>query len=164
MSRTELLVTGLVVGVMGVVAGVAVMTARTHTRDVTRIAQIREIQMGLELHFQGASAYPIASEPLALGTALTACLSADGFSAPCGEGSASTYLASVPTPPDAGLDELSSCGGAANAFCYSATSDAYRVTFELERANAALGLTKGLNCATEDDVKPGACEALSSGE
>lgn len=162
MSKPEFLVTGLVIGLMGLIAGFSVLTARAHTRDVTRLAQVREIQMGLELYFQDASAYPVSGETLALGQALTACLSTEGFSAPCSDNGPTPYMESVPTPPEAGLNELSTCSGVDNAFCYIADGEDYRVQFELERTNRALGLQKGLNCATPDDLKPGACSAITS--
>lgn len=162
MTKVEILVVALIVGLMGLLSGAAVLTARAHTRDVTRLAHIREVQMGLEMYFQDTNSYPVADGATALGTALTACLSQDGFTAPCGENATTPYLASVPAIPPQGLRELSSCSGLASAYCYAGNADEYRIQFELEGTNSALGLRKGLNCATETGLKSGACTDLSS--
>ncbi len=164
MTKVEILVVVLVIGLMGLLSGVAVMTARAHTRDVTRLAHVRELQMGLELYFQGSSAYPVTSDSLALGQPLTACLSSEGFGAPCSSNEPTLFLESVPTPPPQGLKELSSCNGVDNAYCFVANEDEYRIQFELEGNNTALGLEAGLNCATEDGLKTGSCSALTSAE
>lgn len=164
MTKVEILVVVLVVGLMGLLSGVAVMTAREHTRDVTRLAHVREVQMGLEMYFQGASAYPTSTDAIAIGQALTACLSSEGFGAPCSSNGPTPYLESVPTPPESGLKGLSSCGGVADAYCYTANESEYRVQFELEGDNRALGLEKGLNCATEDGLRAGTCSSLSTTE
>lgn len=161
MTKVEILVVALVVGLMGLLSGAAVMTARAHTRDVTRIAHIRELQMGLELYFQDTNSYPVEANAIALGGALTACLSASGFGAPCAASTTTPYLVSVPTAPPQGLNELSSCDGVANAYCYAGNVDEYRVQFELEGTNSAIGLKKGLNCATESGLKTGACSSLT---
>ncbi|MEK9155427.1 MAG: hypothetical protein AAB839_02145 [Patescibacteria group bacterium] len=163
MTRTvEVLIIGAVVGIIGLISGYAVLSARSHTRDVTRLANVREIQMALELYFQNHSSYPVAVEPVALGQALTACLSQEGFAAPCSKSGPTPYLESVPTPPTSGLGGESSCSNVDDAYCYSGTADAFRVQFELERGNALLGLASGANCVTEDGMKAGACSTLSS--
>lgn len=160
MSKIELLVIVLVIGLMGTLSGAAVMTARAHTRDITRLAQVREIQMGLEMYYQNHSAYPIATDYMALGQALTSCLTSDGFTAPCSASGPTPYIEYVSSPPTGGLDGTTGCDGVDDAYCYVANEDAYRIQFELERANPALDLVKGANCATEDGLKPGACSEL----
>lgn len=156
----EVLIVGAVIGVIGVFSGYAVMTARAHTRDVTRVAHVREMQMALELYFQNHSTYPVSVEPLALGQALTACLSQEGFGAPCAKNGPTPYLMAVPTPPRTGLHERSSCSNVSNAYCYSGSAEAFHIQFELERGNAVLGLAKGVNCATESGFEPGQCAAI----
>lgn len=160
MQKTEILVIALIIGVMGTLSGLAVMTARAQTRDITRLAHVREIQMGLEMFFQDHSVYPATEDYTALGQALTACLSSDGFGAPCSASGPTPYIEYVPSPPTTGLDGTTGCDGVDDAYCYVANEDAYRVQFELERANPALDLVKGANCATEDGLKPGACSEL----
>ncbi len=164
MSRTEVLVVLLIIGVLGLVSGVAVLGARERVRDTARLAQVRELQEGLESFYTDHSSYPVwpdskDSNPqegaLPLGQATSLCLSDDGFA--CTIAPEGAYLDVVPTPPSAGLAELSTCRGVANAYCYQSNGDAYRVQFELERANAALGVVKGLNCASEGKLDAGPC-------
>jgi len=162
MSKIEVLIIALVIGVMGTLSGLAVMTARAHTRDITRLSQVREVQMGLEMYFQDHSAYPVSADYTALGQALTACLSADGFGAPCSASGPTPYIEYVPTPPTAGLDGASGCDDVENAYCFISGDEEYRIQFELERSNSALNLEKGANCATEEGLKAGACSALST--
>ena len=161
MTRTaELLLMGAIIGVIGLVSGYAVLTARSHTRDVTRLANVREVQMSLEMYFQNHSSYPIAADAIPLGQSLTACLSSEGFAAPCATTGPTPYLSVVTVPPTSGLGGLVSCGGVSNVYCYSGTTDMYRIQFEIESGNALLGVAKGLNCLTEDGFKAGACAAL----
>lgn len=161
MTRTtELLIVGAIIGVIGVVSGFAVLSARAHTRDVTRLANVREIQMALEMYFQNHSSYPVSADAIPLGQATTACLSSDGFVAPCSKTGPTPYLETVAIPPTSGLGGRVSCGGVSDVYCYRGTADALRIEFELEGGNAALGVAAGVNCATQDGFKAGACSAL----
>lgn len=161
MTRIEILSVGLIIGVVGAASAFAVGMARERTRDVTRLAQVREIQIGLELFYNDHAAYPVASEPIALGRTTTACLTGGGFGAPCASGDTSTaYVEFVPATPSQGLKGRSSCAGVKDAYCYSGNGSAFTVQFELERQNSLLDLQKGLNCATPDGFKAGACPTL----
>ncbi len=163
MTRFEVLGVGLIVGVVALVSGVAVSMAREQTRDVTRLAHVRELQIGLALYFNDRAAYPVATDFIPLGQTVTACLSQDGFGAPCGNSQAkTTYLEFVPATPTPGLKGRSSCGGVADAYCYASTDGSYKIQFELERDNALLGLAKGLNCATEQGFSGGACPVAAA--
>lgn len=164
MTRIEVLVVLLIIGVLGLVSGVAVLGARERVRDTARLSHVREIQGGLESFYTDHSAYPVwpdskDSNPqegaLPLGQSTTLCLSTDGFS--CTIAPDDAYLDVVPVPPSAGLNELSTCRGVTNAYCYQSNGDGYRLQFELERANAALGVVKGLNCASEGKLDAGPC-------
>lgn len=156
MQRTELLAIGTVIGILGVISGFLVLHARSQLRDVTRIAHMREMQIGLDLHFMEEGTYPSATTPIALGQVDTACLATEGFTSPCAT-DAAPYIEFVPETPTQGLKKLSQCGGKTNAYCYSSDSETFRVQFELESANAQLGLQKGLNCLTENGFSTGAC-------
>jgi hypothetical protein len=161
MTRTaELLIMGAIIGAIGLVSGYAVLSARSHTRDITRLANVRELQMAFELYFQGHSSYPIAAEPIALGQALTACLSQDGFSGPCPTNGPTPYLELVTAPPTAGLGGEVSCSNVSDVYCYSGSEEAFRIEFELEGGNATLGVASGVNCLTQDGFSAGACAAL----
>ncbi|MFA5946683.1 MAG: hypothetical protein WC813_01525 [Patescibacteria group bacterium] len=160
MSKVELLTVGLVIGVVGIASGLSIMNARSHARDIARLAHVQEIGIGLELYFNQRGAYPVAQGVTALGQPTTACLSEDGFSGPCSAGSVQApYIEFIPSPTATGLAGKSSCAGLKNAYCYATDGTTYRVQFELEAANKLIGLVKGANCATESGFKPGACQA-----
>ncbi len=154
----QLLLLGLVIGVVGVVSALSVLSARSRARDVTRLAHVREMQLGLELYFNTNGAYPSADGVLALGQATTACLSEDGFGGPCSAADTrAPYVEFVPSPPESGLHGKSSCDGVKNAYCYETDASTFRIQFELEKANSILGLVKGANCATEQGFSAGVC-------
>ncbi|HCC83674.1 TPA: hypothetical protein DEP96_02390 [Candidatus Uhrbacteria bacterium] len=158
MTKIEVLSVVLVIGVCGSLAASAVLTARLHTRDATRLSHVREIQDSLESYFTDHAGYPVSATPLALGQGSTQCLSADGFA--CSIAPSSSYLRVVPTPPTTGLKKQSSCSGVDNAYCYAGNAISYHLQFELEAANRPLGLAKGANCITESSLSAGACPAL----
>jgi len=161
MNRIEILSVGLIIGVVGLTSALAVSSARERTRDVTRLAHVRELQIGLELFFNDHAAYPVVAEVLPLGRTTTACLSEDGFGAPCTVGDTQTaYVEFVPAPPAKGLKGNSSCAGIKDAYCYSSDANSFAIQFELESGNSLLKLQKGANCATEDGFKAGACPVL----
>lgn len=162
MTRIEMLSVGLIIGAVGLASALAVNGARERTRDVTRLAHVRELQIGLELYFNDHAAYPSVPAALPLGQTTTACLSGNGFGAPCASGDTQTaYVEFVPAPPAKGLKEKSSCGGVANAYCYQSDATTFNIQFELENANPLLKLQKGLNCATESGFKAGPCPLLT---
>ncbi len=158
MTKIEVLGVMLVIGVCGSLAASAVLTARLHTRDATRLSHVREIQDSLESYFTDHAGYPVIAEPLALGQGSTQCLSADGFA--CSIAPSNSYLRVVPTPPTTGLHKQSSCSGVDNAYCYTGGETTYHLQFELEAANRALGLVKGANCITESSLLAGACPTI----
>lgn len=162
MTKIEILSVGLIIGLIGATSAYAVSLARERTRDVTRMAHVRELQIGLELFYNDHAAYPSVAEPLALGQTTTACLTADGFGAPCAARDAKTpYVEFVPAPPTAGLKERSSCAGVQNAYCYASDGAAFAIQFELEKTNNLLGLKKGLNCAVPAGFKAGSCPVVT---
>jgi hypothetical protein len=157
-SLPQILFLGTIIGAVGLVSALSVLSARARARDVTRLAHVRELQIGLELYFNSNGVYPEADGTLALGEATTACLSEDGFGGPCTASDTRTpYIEFVPAPPESGLHGKSSCDGVKNAYCYETDGSTFRVQFELEKANTILGLVKGANCATEQGFTDGAC-------
>ncbi len=163
MQKTEVLAIGTVIGILGVISGFLVLSARSQLRDVTRIAHMREMQIGLDLFYMEQGKYPEVTTAVPLGQVATACLAGEGFSAPCAE-STPSYLAFVPETPQQGLKKLSSCGDQTNAYCYASDKETFRIQFELESDNGELGLQKGLNCLTENGFGAGACAAYNAGE
>lgn len=160
MHRTEILAIATVIGILGVISGFLVLNARSQLRDVTRIAHMREMQIGLDLFYMEKGAYPEAPSAIELGQVATACLGAGGFSSPCAA-DAEPYIKFVPETPAQGLDKLSTCGANDNAYCYFSDSETFRIQFELESSNAQLGLQKGLNCLTENGFMAGECSAYA---
>jgi Tfp pilus assembly protein PilE len=161
-TRIEVLIIAGVIGLLGLLAVVAVTSARAKTRDAIRVSDVRQIQAGAELYFNDVSQYPQTVEPIAIGEAVTSCLTDQGFVATCSPTTEVVYLDVVPAAPKQGLKGASSCGGVRNAYCFSGSNGEYRIQFELERANSLLGLEKGVNCATESGLLSGACSALMS--
>ncbi len=165
MTRVELLTVGLIIGSVGLVSAFSVMSARERARDVTRLAHVRELQIGLELYFNQNGTYPLVDAVTPLGETTTACLSEDGFSPPCtAEETQAAYVEFVPSPPVQGLKGKSGCGDVKNAYCYAADVNTFKIQFELEKPNQILGLTKGANCATETGFEAGLCATYASGE
>lgn len=157
----EVLIIGAIVGIMGILASVALDTARERARDAKRFADISRVQATLELYFNDFNTYPVEDEPIALGQINTAELCADGFSAACtASGDASVYMSPVVSPPKDGLKELVSCSGQENVYCYQGNDESYRIEFEVENNNEDAGIQKGVNCAMETGIIPGACSSL----
>ena len=157
MTRIEVLIVALIIGLMGVASTVAVSTARSKTRDAIRLSDVRQLQAGLELYFNDYNVYPETSEVRALGQASTQCLSENGFSPTCTPSIELVYLEAIATTPKQGLKKLSSCSDQSNAYCFAAINGEYRIQFELENANPLLELQKGINCATEGGLRGGTC-------
>lgn len=152
----------LIVGVVLLVlffAAVAVSSARSKTRDVTRLAHVRLIQSALEDFFNESNTYPISSDlPLGDPTG-SACLGTDGFAANC-SGQTQIFLRSVPSQFEKALDGLSVCGKPArDAFCYNTQGEgqSYGIQFELEHDIDQVSLKQGRNCAIPEGMKVGDC-------
>lgn len=158
LKTTELLGVGLFIGILGLIAVMSVRTARASLRDAVRLADVRDIQLGLELYFSDTSTYPLAVEALPLGTISTSCLSRSGFRANCTPSQEAVYTRVISATPGRGLRKQVSCGNARNAYCYTGSEDAYKIEFELERPNVALGVVRGINCATPAGISAGACD------
>ncbi|MCH8049509.1 hypothetical protein IH979_02250 [Patescibacteria group bacterium] len=162
-TRIEILIIALIIGLLGVMAVVAVSTARSRTRDAIRLSDVRQTQAGLELYFNDFNMYPARDlDGIPLGTASTFCLSEAGFTSTCVAAVETVYLDVMPATPGAGLKGLSTCGGERNAYCYLGINGEYRIQFELENNNPLLGLLKGINCATETGLEGGGCPALQT--
>ncbi|MCG2687484.1 hypothetical protein L6260_01625 [Candidatus Parcubacteria bacterium] len=154
-TKIEVLIIAAIIGILGITAVIAVSTARSRTRDAVRMSDVRQMQAGLELYFINHNEYPQSAEYIPLGMAGTSCLAEQGFLAVCND---NTYLESIGATPATGLDGLSSCGDISNAYCYVAEDGDYRIGFELEYDNPIINLQKGLNCATQSGLEPGACD------
>lgn len=160
----ELLVVIAIIGLLSTLAVVALNSARQRSRDAKRVADIRQVQTALELGFSEGNAYPTDGTPadLILGaTAEQICSTSGGeviFTDAAGtvvtEGGTAlatcggtTFMGLVPSNP--------SPNGAAYTFVGTATGDSYQIDFTLEGATGQL--PAGVNCATPDGIKGGAC-------
>lgn len=155
----EILIVLAVIGLIGILAAVAVSSARTNMRDATRLSHVRQMQSALEEYFVKNNSYPVYEEVLALGFGEAGCLNSDGFQTSCEAGATGVLARSIPVTISSGLKGLSSCAGATNAYCFFASDGGmnYGIMFELEHAIPLTKLQKGLNCATPEGMKPGAC-------
>ncbi|MDP2631741.1 MAG: type II secretion system protein [Candidatus Uhrbacteria bacterium] len=159
-TKIEVLIVALIIGLLGLMAVVAVSTARSRTRDAIRLSDVRQTQAALELYFNDFNMYPEVATETALGGASTICLGESGFASACMAQSENVYMDVVPGTPTAGLNKLSGCSDVSNAYCYVGSVGEYRIQFELEHANPLIELQKGLNCATESGIEPGQCSVI----
>ncbi len=158
-TRIELLIATSVLAILGLITVLVLSSARAQMRDAVRLSDVRQTQVALELYYHDTSEFPVSPEYIALGWPSTRCLGVDGFVGACARAE-QTYMEVVFSPPQRGLRELSQCSEASNAYCYAANEETYRIQFELEKDNAILGLSKGLNCATETGFESGACRQI----
>ena len=156
----ELLVVLAIIGLLGTMAGVAVMSAREKSRDFKRMADMTEIQSALEDYFNQNNEYPEGSA-LPLGDAMqSACLGSEGFKSSC-SGDSIVFMSIVPALYDGGLQDLVLCGDPARtAYCYTAAEDglSYQIDVEFERNIPERGMVKGINCAVPSGLTSGACQ------
>ncbi len=159
-SVLEILIVVAIIGLIGVLATFAVNTARSKTRDATRISNVRQIQSALEDFFNESNTYP-AGETLPLGdSATSACLGVSGFLGDCSS-EKSIIIRTVPRTFEDGLNGVVTCGTPTrNAFCYTSMNggDAYAIQFELENALPTVGLRQGVNCAMPGKMQAGNCQ------
>ena len=156
----EILIVVAVIGLISTLSAVAVSSARSNARDAVRLSNVRQMQSALEDHFMVRNSYPVVDSVLALGFSSAGCLTTDGFKTSCDPSTEGVLARAVPAVLDNGLEGMSACGGVANAYCYLAKVDGstYVIQFELEHAIPLAELVKGLNCATPEGMKAGACE------
>ncbi len=158
-SLVEALVAFGVIAVIGLLAALAVGSARSTSRDAVRLSNVRQIQVVMEQYFQNSSNYP-AGDALPLGDMVeSSCLGSGGFASSC-SGMDTIYLRSVPGTLETGLSGQVVCGTPLRqAFCYSQkeSGKAYSLSFELEHDIPYTDLKKGSNCALPEGLRPGLC-------
>lgn len=138
-TLVELLVVIAIIALLSTIAIVAFGTARQKSRDARRVSDIKQIQTGLELHFDDAGQYP-AGTATVLGSTGAACLNSSGFTtANC----SSPYVGQVPANPTP--------GGAAYTYNQTGSGTGYTITFTLEGATG--GLAAGAHTASQNGVQ-----------
>ncbi len=111
----ELLVVIAIIGILSSVVLASLNSARVKARDARRVADLKQIQVALELYYDANSHYPAATLSSAL---------------------APTYISAVPTDP---LDST------AYAYAYSAASNptGYHLGASLEQSGSQTSLLAG---------------------
>ncbi|OGY49966.1 MAG: hypothetical protein A3J59_00920 [Candidatus Buchananbacteria bacterium RIFCSPHIGHO2_02_FULL_56_16] len=133
----ELLVVIAIIGLLSTLAVVALNSARLKARDAKRIADVKQIQTGLELYFNDKTQYPVQTGTL--GSTNFACLGTGGFGV-VGTACGSPYMGLVPSnPTPMGAD-----------YVYTGASASYSITFKLEGQTG--GLAGTVHTATQDGI------------
>ena len=129
----ELLVVIAIIGILASIVLASLNSARQKARDARRVADIKSIQLALEIYFDTCNGYPEqASGVLATASKYGTC--------------ASTFaeaLSAVPANPLPNGADYLYCGttSAAKTTCTAAgagTSDYYKLTFTLEKKTGSL--------------------------
>lgn len=122
----ELLVVIAIIGLLSTLAVVALSSARQKARDSKRLADLKQVQTGLELYNTDKSVYPTQVTAATLGLGSYACLGDAGFGA---AGCSGEYIGLIPKDP-----------GASGTYQYtSADGSTYTIDGSLE------GTAGGLN-------------------
>ena len=121
------------------------VSERAKSRDVARVAYIKQIQAGLELYYNDFNNYPV-SEGLILGSRTARFLDSGGFKDSC---SGKVYLNYIPLAP---IPADGKCNNQLNAFIYSGQDGRnYQINFCLGKAVGELG--SGPHAAIFGEIK-----------
>jgi prepilin-type N-terminal cleavage/methylation domain-containing protein len=125
-TLVEILVVVAIMGVLMTIAVTSIAGARRQSRDVKRVADIRAIQVSLELYSNESDGYPPANNPVVLGSGNYKALCNSGFKSGCavGEKFHQGLVPPAPQPVDGG------CTQAQNEYVYHAANKReYTITF-----------------------------------
>ena len=129
----ELLVVISIIGILASVVLVSLNSARAKSRDARRIADVKQMQTGLELFFNDCSQYPDGAGGLTTGDS-------NGCTAPTTFGS---FMNPIPTNP--------SPGGAAYTYGSGTPFTTYTIGFTLEGPSG--GLAGGAHTASPSGIQ-----------
>lgn len=137
----ELLVVIAIIGLLSTLAVVALSSARQKARDAKRLADLKNIETGLEFYYNDNNAYPGGSAAN-LGSTDYKCLDTAGYHtlAAC---AANAYLPNIPVGPSP-----------SEYYVYTAASSSYSISATLE------GSVSGLSGAVQ--LRPGGIVAASA--
>ncbi|PIS42307.1 MAG: hypothetical protein COT24_04570 [Candidatus Kerfeldbacteria bacterium CG08_land_8_20_14_0_20_40_16] len=130
----ELLVVIAIIGLLATIAVVALNSARTSSRDAKRIADVRQVQTGLEMYFNQFASYPTCTSIQEVSAMTGAACTSNGLT---------TYISGITNIND----PTSSTGGCTPAqatrcdysYLNSGATD-YSIYFSLEQASGSLPL------------------------
>lgn len=162
----ELLVVIAIIGLLSTLAVVALTSARSKARDAKRVADIKQVQTGLELHFADTGGkYPNGTKSLGDPTSASSLcdlgFTGSGDETQCAKATNTVFMSNVPRDPNAPLATPTACSASVTTvgceYGYSSVdpNSAYNIQFVLE--NNFGDLQKGLNCASQDGMVKGAC-------
>lgn len=135
----ELLVVIAIIGILSSVVLASLNSARQKSRDAKRVADMKQLQLALELYYDAnSSTYPTAAT--AGGTNIATALT----------GLASTYIATLPSDPSSSTYEYFSAAGA--TYCIGV--DLEGSSTALASSNGACETTLGLNAAQGYAIAP----------
>ena len=150
----ELLVVIAIIGILSSVVLASLNSARQKSRDARRIADIKQIQLALELYFDSSRSYPVGAE------------SGANFT-----GMAPTYIATIPVDPTnlaTGYQYKSLTAGATPTDCTASPCNYYHLGASMEESGntaltgdrdlGALGITDNF------DGLNGACDASTGAD
>ncbi|HUO50136.1 MAG TPA: prepilin-type N-terminal cleavage/methylation domain-containing protein [Candidatus Paceibacterota bacterium] len=152
----ELLVVIAIIGLLASIILASLDSARKKGRDARRIADMKQLQLALELYFDASSTYPTGSTAITVPTAGTS-PSAQDIPA----GLAPAYISSIPTDPTSATgyyyqyEGITSGGGA----CSTAPCPAYVLVAGLESGANSSGwvgtpVTGGVACVNNSSAAP----------
>lgn len=144
----ELLVVIAIIGILSSVVLASLNDARLKSRDAKRIADLKQIQLALELFFDSEGGYPTAAQ----------------FAATDGTGLVPTYMATLPKDPTTG-------GNYAYSGLGSTACTSYHLGAVLEQSgnkilDTDIDATQGTECDLSTDFDGGGnadCETATTG-
>jgi type II secretory pathway pseudopilin PulG len=147
-TKIELIIVIFLIIVMIAFDIIIVLYLNVKTRDIMVLSDIKQIQSGLDTYLVENSEYPIATEPVNLNDvyASTEKLCSDGFKKntdQCGR----LILNVVPN------SDLAN----GNIYKYQSDGQNYKIEFSLKGNFKAQELSRGINCATNNQILSQAC-------
>jgi len=135
----ELLVAVVIIGLLATISIIALSSARAKARDARRVADVKQIQVGLEMFFADNQRYPTAEE-----FSRGSLISLSGHNT-------TTYMALIPTPPSPADGVCSST----SAYTYVPDFKGYSYTISYCLGGEAGGIAPGDHCATPANISDG---------
>lgn len=149
----ELLVVIAIIGILASIILASLNNARSKARDSKRVTDVKQLQLALELYFdgQGAGAYP---------EAVTSGSGANVNGLPTAADLVTTgYIPQLPTPP------TGASGTCSGAYCYASPSGVnttYHLGVRLENTGGVLNTDKDCNSGAADPSAAGCAGGITA--